>query len=57
VSVVGTLHVQCPECDVVVPIEVRAELATSETEDARQTISLDPDLTDLWAQAWAHTDP
>ena len=22
-----TLHVQCPECDVVVPITVRAELA------------------------------
>lgn len=47
-----TLHVQCPECDVVVPITVRAELAR--VSDHQQTISLEPDLTELWAHAWTH---
>ncbi|MER7733686.1 hypothetical protein ABTX80_22600 [Streptomyces erythrochromogenes] len=50
----ATLHVQCPECDVVVPIAVQAEL--TELSDRRQGISLDPDLTELWAHAWTH-DP
>ncbi|MFG6298344.1 hypothetical protein [Streptomyces rochei] len=50
-----TLHVQCPECDVVVPIAVRAELAR--TSDHQQTISLEPDLSELWAHAWTHEAP
>ncbi|HCA85761.1 MAG TPA: hypothetical protein DEQ61_09835 [Streptomyces sp.] len=48
------LHVQCPECDVVVPITIQAELARG--DDDRQTISLEPDLTELWAHAWTHED-
>ncbi|MFF4090397.1 hypothetical protein ACFYY9_26475 [Streptomyces nigra] len=50
-----TLQVQCPECDVVVPIVVRAELAR--VSDHQQTISLEPDLSELWAHAWTHEVP
>lgn len=53
-------HVQCPECDAVIPvtftfaIDPHPYIAT----DGEVTFMAhaDPDLTDVWAHAWAHQE-
>ncbi|MER5312686.1 hypothetical protein ABT034_33490 [Streptomyces sp. NPDC002773] len=46
------MHVQCPECGVVVPITVEARSTTSRGNVLQ--LVLDPDYTDVWAHSWTH---
>ena len=48
----STGHVQCPECDVRLPITLEAFSATSESN--HMTIVFEPDYTDVWAHTWSH---
>ena len=52
---IGTAHIACPECQEVIPVDVRGRLVYRDDDD-RGRIECDPDLTDLWAHAWTHTD-
>ena len=52
---VGVVRVVCPECEVEVPCEVTAELVPADVE-GRVNLECRPDMTDLWAHVWAHTD-
>lgn len=47
-----TVHVQCPECDVVVPIGCTVLLTTDDS--GAQLIDVEPDVTEAWAHAWTH---
>ena len=49
---VGTVHVECPECEEVIAIPVTATISTGDT----QVLNLEPDMADLWAHAWTHND-
>lgn len=48
----GTVHDQCPECDVAIPISVQVKGMTREGEAL--IVDLEPDLTDMIAHAWTH---
>jgi hypothetical protein len=53
-AAVGAVQVQCPECDVVVPIAMQVESITREGETL--IIDLEPDLTDVIVHSWTHED-
>mgnify|MGYP003578589517 CR=1 FL=1 len=55
VSATSTLHVHCPECDLVIPIVTRTRRATSMCDHLM--IVVEPAFTDVWAHAWTHCDP
>lgn len=46
-----TTTIQCP-CGT--EIDVPLNLALEENEDGRQCITMDPDLSDLWAHSFTH---
>ncbi|MCX4849841.1 hypothetical protein [Streptomyces sp. NBC_00893] len=54
-SATSTLHVQCPECDLLIPITTQTRSATSTCDHL--VIVVEPDFTDIWAHAWTHGDP
>ncbi|ALJ22061.1 hypothetical protein [Microbacterium sp. No. 7] len=54
---IGTVHVQCPACDTVVPVNVTGRLLPeSHTKSGRCELACDPDMTDLYAHVWTHQD-
>lgn len=48
----GTVNVECPICGAIIPATVSCRV-TSE-DDGTQLLVCDPDMTDLWAHAFAH---
>ncbi|MEU2674208.1 hypothetical protein ABZ622_36165 [Streptomyces sp. NPDC007164] len=54
-SATSTLHVQCPECDLLIPIVTRMRTATSTCDHLM--IRVESDYTDVWAHSWTHSDP
>ena len=51
-STAGTTHVQCPECDALIPI---AMIVKSPIREGNIVIvDVQPDLTDVMAHAWSH---
>ncbi|MEQ6898998.1 hypothetical protein [Microbacterium sp. KR10-403] len=52
---VGTVNIQCPVCDTIIPAEVTAVLVpAAATESGRIELACTPDLTDMWAHMWTH---
>lgn len=51
---VGTAAVQCPECGGEIPIDVMCRLERNENTGT-QSLICEPDMTDVWAHAWEHT--
>lgn len=47
-----TVHDQCPDCGVVVPIACSALPAPA--DDGQLRLAVEADLTDVWAHAWTH---
>lgn len=45
------VDVECPECKEAIPVPIEVEIVGAPGE---QRMTCDPDLTDLWAHAWAH---
>lgn len=50
----GAMQAQCPACGDTIPIAVEAR-ATAHTAEAL-VITVEPDLTDVMAHAWAHEE-
>jgi hypothetical protein len=48
--VIGSAHVQCPECHDVIPVPIDVEIETA--DDGAQNLKINPDMADLWAHAW-----
>lgn len=48
----GAVHVQCPECDVLVPIALILKSPTREGDSL--IVNVEPDLTDAVAHVWMH---
>lgn len=56
-SYVGTVYVQCPACDELMPARVTAEIGNPEGADVGEsTLICTPDMTDIHAHVWTHTD-
>ena len=53
-AAVGAVQVQCPECDVALPIAMVIKSPTR--RDDSMIVNVEPDLTDVMAHAWTH-DP
>ncbi|MBD9721982.1 hypothetical protein PV755_09590 [Streptomyces caniscabiei] len=51
-STAGSMHVQCPECDALVPIGLTLKPATREGDTV--IVTVEPDLTDTTVHAWTH---
>lgn len=51
---VGTVTVQCPACDVQLPIPVTAHL--SQVNRQQQELVCNPDMSDVWAHAFTHME-
>ena len=51
-AAVGVVQVQCPECDVVLPIAML--LKPSIREGDMLIVDVEPDLTDVMAHVWTH---
>jgi len=51
-AAVGAVQVQCPECDVALPITMTAKSPTREGD--KVIVNLEPDLADVMAHAWTH---
>ncbi|HUP99273.1 MAG TPA: hypothetical protein VM093_02320, partial [Aeromicrobium sp.] len=53
-STAGCMHVQCPECDVLVPIDLILKPANHEGEEL--IVGVEMDLTEAILHSWVH-DP
>ncbi|MEV0556222.1 hypothetical protein AB0I27_22570 [Streptomyces sp. NPDC050597] len=51
-STAGTTHVQCPECDALIPIVMI--LKSPIHEGNMLIVNVEPDLTDVMAHVWSH---
>ena len=49
-----SLHIECPECHDVIPVPLA--MTVGEVVDGSVTINVEPDMADLWAHAWTHTE-
>lgn len=49
---VGTMTVRCPECSDEVGVPILGSVGRG--SDGVQAITVEPDLTDVWAHAWTH---
>ncbi|MFE0647492.1 hypothetical protein ACFVZH_02725 [Streptomyces sp. NPDC059534] len=47
-----TVHIQCPDCGVALPITMQT-WSTSSDHNVLQLV-FEPDYTDVWAHAWTH---
>jgi len=50
---IGPVVIRCPECQDEIPVPIHASLG--ESDDDRQYLNLNPDMSDLWAHAWTHS--
>lgn len=49
----GSVGIKCPECKLVIEVALTAELTEKE---GRQYLSVEPDMSDLWAHSWSHEE-
>lgn len=49
--IVAVVHEPCPACGLPIPVTITSDLDAS---GRGVTITLIPDMTDLWAHAWTH---
>jgi hypothetical protein len=54
-AAVGAVQVQCPECDVVMPIAMVLKSPTRRGDSL--IVDVEPDLTDATAHVWTHEAP
>jgi hypothetical protein len=50
----GDLMVECPECLDVITVPLKASGST--VVDGTLNVNIEPDLADLWAHVWTHTE-
>ena len=48
------LQVECPECHEVIPVPL--VLHIGDLVDGDLPVEVEPDMADLWAHAWTHTE-
>jgi hypothetical protein len=54
---VGTVRIQCPECGELMPATVSAAIENPEGSDVGDaTLVCTPDMTDIHAHMWTHSD-
>ena len=46
------IDIECPECEMVIPVRIEASLENSCMGDHELTLT--PDMTDLWAHSFTH---
>jgi len=52
------LALVCPECKSEIDVPISVEVSPESLRDGKEFISLKltPDLTEVWAHAWSHTE-
>jgi hypothetical protein len=51
---VPPLQIECPECAEVIPVPLIMQAST--VVDGSLSVNVEPDMADLWAHAWTHTE-
>jgi hypothetical protein len=53
-TIVGTVEIVCPECEVTVPATVTCRVVG--TSDRAEHLVCEPDMTDIHAHIWQHEE-